>query len=207
MKHYQAFLEDPGQISAFDGQRYVVLCPDDAVADVQRYGRMLLESLGDDLPISYVRRAHVTLAGFPKGSSLEQVQDLIAEWAETVPPLLLAVEGLGTLPPPAKIAVVRMRKTPELFDAFRRLREMATARGLPPIDAIPVDEWVFHMSIAFCSSLDEEAWAAVVKLLAATEVPAVACLAGQAEIAAFDDGVERPGGTVAFRGGRPSMTA
>ena len=111
--------------------------------------------------MSYPAQAHVTLIGFPRDAQLESARDLVAQWAQSVAPLRLEVERAGYFPAPFQIVILQIRKTTELFKALASLRARATQRGLGDVGMVQAADWIFHMSVAYCSSLGGPAWAGV----------------------------------------------
>ena len=77
---------------------------------------------------------------------------------------------------------------------------MAAERALLLDSAIPVDEWVFHMSLAYCARLDATKWDLSARLVEAQPALNPSCLQETVEIAAFDDGKEHSGGTYPLSG-------
>lgn len=136
----------------------------------------------------------MTLAGFASGTSLETVQDLVADWLRHVPPLPLEVEGAAAFPPPFQVAVLKMAKAPALFAALVELRRHAERRRLTLSTVIPAEQWVFHMSLAYCSKLSAAQWGELTQFLETVHVPSASCVQETVEIVAFDDGREYSGG-------------
>ena len=98
------------------------------------------------------------MAGFDAGTSLEAVKRLVSAWARTVSALRVEVERFSVFPPPAQIAIAQIRKTPELSSALVDLRHRAADQKLAISTSISAPEWIFHLSIAYCSRLTEAAW-------------------------------------------------
>lgn len=196
MSLYRPFIDDPNDIARFEGQRFVVLRATGAVPDVHCHVRSLLKEQLAHRDVSYPAQAHVTLTGFPKGAQLERIRDLVAQWAHSVAPLRLEVERAGYFPAPFQIVILQIRKTTELFEALASLRARAKQRELGDAGLVPAADWIFHMSVAYCSSLSSPAWAAVTQFVDGLTVPAVQCVVGEVEIVAFDNSQEYSGGVV-----------
>lgn len=191
---YHPFIADPDHIARLDGQRFVVLRPHGDVRAVWEGVRAAMKARLADRPVSYPAQAHVTMGGFPAGTAIEAVRVLVEEWARDVPPLGITVERAHVFPTPFQIVVVQVRKTPELFEAHTRLRRLAVERGLTDLLVIPPAEWVFHMSVAYCSSIKAAEWADVAQFVEALVEPAAHSLVGDVEIVAFDHTQEYSGG-------------
>ena len=194
MSLYSPFIDDPNDIARLVGQRFVVLPATGAVPDVHSHVRSLIKEQLGPADVSYPARAHVTLTGFPKGTELELVRDLVAQWAPSVPSLRLEVEKAGYFPAPFQIVILQIRKTTALFEALASLRARATQRELGDAGMVPAADWIFHMSVAYCSSLSSPAWAAVTQFVDGLSVQAARCDVGEVEIVAFDNGQEYSGG-------------
>jgi hypothetical protein len=198
VKYDRPFIDEPGHLTRLAGHRYVVLRPIGEVLSVYARVQALIRARFSDLAISYPAQAHVTLKGFPAGTPLAAVQALVQTWAAEVPPLRVEVEQVTIFPAPFMIAIVQVRKTAELLHALVSLRDLAEQRKLPgwPPGTIPsVDDWTFHLSVAYCSMLSAADWSAVASFTESLTVPSVECLVHEAEVAAFDEGREYSGGT------------
>ena len=198
MSSYRPFIDDPRDIARFEGQRFVVLRATGVVQDVHVHVRSLLDAHLAPGGASGPAEAHVTLAGFPKGTPLESVRDVVAQWAQSVAPLRLEIERAGYFPAPFQIVMLQVRRTPELVAALASLRTRPKERGLEDDGAVPASEWIFHMSLAYCSSLGSAAWAALTHFIDDLSLQAAQCVVGDAEIVAFDEGQEYSGGIVAL---------
>ena len=198
---YRPFIDDPAHIALLEGQRYVVLRPNGAVQDayVQVWARVQDKLAG--LPVSYPAQPHVTLAGFGKGTSLDAVRELVADWAPTVPPVRLEVEELGVFPSPFQIVIAQVRRTPELGDALATLREQARQYKLTDVATVQPSDWIFHMSVAYCSPLSAAAWADVAAWVETVTVAAAECTVTEVEIVAIDNGQEYSGGVLGLTAG------
>lgn len=199
-REHLPFLDDPRILSSLSGERYVVLRPDGVVSAVHARVRTALRETYPSLEVPYVARAHVTLTGFPKGTPLEVVQDLVEHWAPTVSPLVLETRRVAVFPAPFQIVMVEIHKTSELLRAITDLRERVKRSGLPDWPAVPPTEWVFHMSVAYCSELSAEDWVEIRSFAESIEVPSARCVVPQVEVAAFDEGREYSGGAYLFVG-------
>jgi 2'-5' RNA ligase len=194
VNHYQPFIDDPRHLSELDRQRFVVLRIPPSVTGTYGQVQKAVRQRWSALPVSYPARAHVTLCGFAAGSALDAVQEVVSYWARTVPPLLIEVERVSAFPPPFQIVIVQVRKTPALFAALTSLRERAEQRGLVVSTHVPLEQWIFHMSVAYCSALGAQAWHQVTQFVETVEAPSATCVVREAEIVAFDDGLESSGG-------------
>lgn len=191
MSSYRPFVDDPDDIARFDGYRFVVLRATGAVANAHGYVRSLVKGQITHPEAAFLPQAHVTLAGFPKGTNLESVRDLVAEWAQSVAPLQIEVEKVGYFAAPFKIVILQIHETTALCDALVSLRDRATARGLDEGGMVRASDWIFHMSVSYCAPLSDSEWTAVTEFVEGLSVPAARCVVGEVEVVAVDNGQER----------------
>jgi 2'-5' RNA ligase len=196
---YEPFIDDPRDIARLEGQRYVVLRPNGAVPHVHRQVRAQARERLAGADVSYPAAAHVTLTGCPAGTDLEAIRELVGEWARTVAPLRIEIERVHHFPPPFQIVIVQVRRTPELFDALASLRARVKDRRLPDMSSIRPADWIFHMSVAYCSSLNASAWAETAQFFDALNVPKAECVVDEVELVAFDERREYQGGVFELR--------
>ena len=197
----EPFITDPDHLSLLDGQRCVLLRAEGELAAAHQRVRDELRSLLKDAPVSYPNTAHVTMRAFPAGTDLDTIGQTVEVWARATKPLHLDVDGVSVFGSPFQIVVVVIRKTPELADAYRRLLDESLRAGLPDWPGtIAIDEWVFHLSVAYCGDLDVRAWERVAELVPSL-TPNEGCdIAGNVELVAFEGRREHAVGTFALRG-------
>jgi len=198
MYQYQPFIEDPQHRTELDRQRFVVLRMPSAVTGIYEQVQEAVRHRVSALPVSYPARAHVTLCGFAAGAALAAVQEVVGSWARAMPSLLIDLERVSTFPSPFQIVMVQVRTTPELFTALASLRQRAGQRGLVLSTVVPAEQWIFHMSVAYCSGLTAEAWHDVRQFVETLRAPSATCVVGEAEVVAFDEGREYSGGVFSF---------
>jgi hypothetical protein len=95
--------------------------------------------------------------------------------------------------------ILQVRKTSELLTALRSLRRRAEAQGLAISTSVAPDDWVFHMSLAYCAKLAPEEWDHVTQFVPSLHAAAARGVVGQAEVVALDDGREYSGGVYSLR--------
>ena len=196
MTVYRPLIDDLAHLAGHEGERYIVLRPAGAVPASYEDVRAAVRRQCRGLPVSFPSEPHVTLAGFAKGTPLDAVRELAAEWAARTPALTIEVDGAGTFPTPFQIVVVRIRRTAELLDGLASLRELAQRRSLTQILTVPASDWVFHLTVAYCETLEVTAWANVASFVETLRPSPAKSTVGEAEVVAFDDGREYSGGVV-----------
>jgi 2'-5' RNA ligase len=202
---YRPFIDDPTHIALLEGQRYVVLRPNGAVQDAYAQVRERVRDKLAGLQVSYPAQPHVTLAGFGKGTSPNILRELVANWAPTMPPLRLEIEELDVFPSPFQIIIARVQRTPELSEALTTLREQAAQHKLVDVATIQPSDWIFHMSVAYCSALSPAAWADVAGWVETVPVAAAECTVTDVEIVAIDNGQEYSAGLLSLSAPRPNI--
>jgi 2'-5' RNA ligase len=202
MTQYKPFIEDPEHLARLEGQRFVVLRAVGAVAEAFRPIQNALRDHLRGKPISYPAQPHVTLAGFSAGTEITAVHDLVTHWAQSVPPLQLAVERVSAFPAPFQVLIVEIRRTPALYQALVTLRQEGHRRNLDSVGLTPPEQWTFHMSLAYCDQLPTpDSWDRARRFGEELELNRDAqCVVESAEIVAFDAGHEYSAGLVALAG-------
>ena len=196
MTAYEPFIDDPTHIAELEGQRFVVLRAPAALSSSYRAIQDRFRERLQGLAVSYPAHPHVTLCGFAAGTPLEAVNTLVRSWAVAVPPLRIEVAGLGWFPTPFQIVICEVRKTPALSAALASLRALAEKERLSVSTVVPVEQWRFHMSVAYCSRLPEEEWRDFMAFVQASQARHVHDQVNAAEVVAFDGGQEYSGATV-----------
>jgi hypothetical protein len=126
------------------------------------------------------------------------VRELVLNWAPTVPPLRLEIEGLGVFSTSFQIIIARVRRTPELSEALTTLREQAGQYKLVDVATIQPSDWIFHMSVAYCSALSAAAWPDVAAWVETASVAAAECTVTDVEIVGIDNGQEYSAGMLSL---------
>jgi 2'-5' RNA ligase len=140
------------------------------------------------------------MRAFPAGTDDDTIQAAVRAWAEATEPLRLELAGVSVFGPPFQIVVLVIRKTRELADAYRRLLDESLRAGLPDWPGtIAPEDWVFHLSLAYCADLDEQEWKRAEALARRLSPGGAQQLARQAELVAFDVCGERRVGSFALR--------
>ena len=198
---YEPYIDDPEHIRAVDRERFVVLRPSRVLREVHKQLQVLLRQRVAHRAISYPAQAHVTLAGFGAGTNLQTVQDVVESWSHHVSPLTITVEAIACFPAPSQVVIIRVLKTGELMAALSRLRQQASQAQLKIDTTISLQDWIFHMSVAYCSKISPSAWSEVTKLVEELALPPACCVVNDVEVVAFDDQREYSGGVYGLRAG------
>lgn len=183
------FMTDPTHLSVLAGQKYVVLRVGGDVERLVRDTQQRVRERLAGLPVGFPNTGHVTLKGYPSGTDHDRVTRILDAWSREVPPLAVETERLSQFGPPHQVVILRVTKTEALSRAYCRIAELSNQAGLPilPQGGRPVEEWVFHVSLAYCKDLPEPDWARVVDLVDGLAVPPARFDAEDAELVCFDD--------------------
>lgn len=195
------FITEPALLTALEGQSYVVLRPSPEVSGLFREVQSRFRAILSSTAATYPTEAHVTMKGFPAGASLTILRDLVADWARPVPPLDLEIERTNAFQAPHKIPILQVRRTPELGRALESLSGRVKAARLPEFPDAPAPrDWMFHMSLAYCSSVDDPTWAAVNALAGSLAGVSGRCTVGEAEFVTYQGGSEHLAGVFELGG-------
>jgi 2'-5' RNA ligase len=109
-------------------------------------------------------------------------------WAKTLQPGRIEIEKLTQFPEPNRIIILQVNKTPELCNAFVSLAELSQQAHLPEFDPPqrPIDQWIFHMSVAYCGQgLEDQEWLDIAQLVQEKAVRPVSCEVDEAELVSY----------------------
>jgi len=191
-----------------EGTAYVIVRPAADVADA--FARWQGEAL-DRLrgARATAPSAHATLKSFGSSASPLTPDDearivaAVADWATAQAPIEMRAEGLDVFDEGGAIPVVRLARTTTLVSAMSDLWVAAEREGLASgySDGVGIDAWIPHLSLAYVNGAASPASAELRAWTANVEVGAVACVAVQAEVVAYDAAGERRLGTFRLGGG------
>lgn len=151
-------MTDPGQLRDLEGQQYIVLRPTGAVmSEFDRVQDAARRRLGDS--VGYPGAAHVTLRGLYEPERVDEVRALVRHWAAAQHPVDVVFEAVDSFPAPWQIVIARLRRTPSLLRAYASLTEALDGTELRRIGELPLDDWVFHLSIVYAKNLGPASWA------------------------------------------------
>jgi hypothetical protein len=151
------YMTEPALLESLQGQQYVVLRPSESVAAFYESEQCeILARLPEGSP--HPNTGHVTLRGFSEPERVHLLRELIASWASSQPSVELCVGAVDGFPPPFQVLIARLERTSSLIDAYSRLTEVLDATDFRRIGELPLDDWVFHLSLAYAGALDERRW-------------------------------------------------
>lgn len=154
-----AYMTEAAALESLRGQQYVVLRPTAAVAAFyEREQAEILRRLPESTPRP--NTGHVTLRGFSEPQRVDALRELVASWAGSRPPIELRVDAVDGFPPPFQVLIARLERTVSLVDAYASLTASLDATDFRRLGELPLEEWVFHLSLAYASDLDDRAWTA-----------------------------------------------
>ncbi len=155
----RAFMTDPALLASLEGQQYLVLRPTGPVGE---FYDLEQASLKVQLPesISHPHTGHVTLRGFSEPARIHELKNTVMAWARQQAPIEVRVDAIDGFPTPFQILIARLHRSPTLVEAYESLTSALDATDLQRIGELPLDQWIFHMSLAYCNALSGKDWQA-----------------------------------------------
>jgi 2'-5' RNA ligase len=182
------FISDERHLAAVAGSSYAVLRPprdvEAAFGDLQDQIRSRVDDLAS------FPRPHVTICGFPKIAE-DAERAVVEAWARETPPLDVTTGGVASFPPPFQVVIAEVVGTAQLRSATARFRRFAAEAAIGFFDNIPVSDWIFHMSAAYCDRFAEDEWRALAGVLPEFTLREATATARRVELVAFDGGSEQ----------------
>lgn len=194
MVRRRPIITDPAHLADAAGTAYVCVRPSGEVAEAfDRMQGRIRDVVGEDR--ASWPAAHMTLHGFgsrehPLDAAAEhEIASFVERWAGVTRPLELRVDGIEVFAE-ERIPIVRIRGTEALGAAIAVIRSGSARARLTPNanEAIPVEDWVFHLSLVY---YDDDRWSSLDAAVRDLQPPAVSCVAGEVELVGFDGGPER----------------
>lgn len=179
------YMTEPALLDSLRGQQYVVLRPRAEVADF--YAREQSTVLTQVPSLPHPNSGHVTLRGFFEPERVDALNARIRSWAAVTPAIELQVEAIDGFPPPFQVAIARLARKHSLVNAYASLTEVLDQSDFRRIGELPIDEWVFHLSVAYASELDGSDWDALLSGCQREIVPAPVELVASVDYVWYDD--------------------
>ena len=199
---------DETKLRAVAGTAYVVVRPVGDLADAfTRWQGEALDRLRAAPAVAPGGHTTIKAFGSPQAPLTLADERAIVEvargWAGAQRPLELRAQRLDVFEE-EMVPVVRLVRTGALVEALRDLWTRAGREGLPPsgADRIGVDDWVPHLSLVYPGVVEPVIRTQLVTWARLVDTGGVSCIAGAAEVVAYDGGDERRLAT--FRLGEPS---
>jgi 2'-5' RNA ligase len=86
---------------------------------------------------------------------MQSLREVISSWANLTSPIELTIDAVDAFPPPFQVLIARLERTSSLLDAYASLTEVLDATDFRRVGELPLENWVFHLSLAYLSSLEE----------------------------------------------------
>lgn len=185
----RAFMTDPALLASLEGQQYLVLRPTRLVAEFYDAEQTSLKARLPEA-ISHPNTGHVTLRGFYEPARVRELKDAIAAWAGKQAPIEVRVDAVDGFPAPFQILIARLHRSATLVDAYGSLTSALDATDLQRIGELSLDQWIFHMSLAYCNTLSSEDWQAAHAENSRDIVPPPSELLTEAEFVWYQNGTE-----------------
>ncbi|WP_409488816.1 2'-5' RNA ligase family protein [Pseudomonas promysalinigenes] len=201
------FIDHLPTIQRIEGNSYLVIRIADhpaasAFAALQQALRERLERTGEVfakealIPTSL----HLTLAEWHGQADTNALLRLVRQWANAQRPLSLYFDGLRDVPAPSCLLMASACADLAMRDALRALRAMARSENLACVEQVPVDEWLFHVSLAHCPALSSGHWRSMINDLPMQLMQFEALRADQVELVHYRGHRELPAHVVPLCG-------
>lgn len=185
----RSFMTGPELLASLAGQQYIVLRPSASVMTmyerVQTTAKSTLSSV-----VTYPNTGHITLRGFFEPDRVEDLKQVVRQWAAEQGSIELRVEAVASFPAPFKIMIARLERTPSLQDAYAGLTARLDQTDFNRIGELSLADWVFHMSIAYCSELSGDAWDSTKRAFESELTDGPVEVATEVEFVWYQDGME-----------------
>ncbi|PJJ70716.1 2'-5' RNA ligase superfamily protein [Diaminobutyricimonas aerilata] len=184
------FMTDPAQLAALEGQQYVVFRPIDGVLRAYEAARRAVAPL---LPTgaTHPHAGHVTLRGFHEPRRVESLKNFIADWAAEQTPVTMNVDTLDGFPPPFRVAILRLARSPSLVDAYASLTHALERTDFARVGELPVDDWIFHMSVAYCGDMPDDRWSELHRTVTDSPLRSASEVLSEIEFVWYEQGEHR----------------
>jgi 2'-5' RNA ligase len=183
-------MTDPVILQSLIGQQYIVIRPTDPIAI---FYDKVQSSLREKLPsvVTYPNVGHITLRGFSQPEKIDQIRTSLTKWASQIKPMEISIENFDSFPPPFKVLILKVQSTNELKSAYTELTQVIEADGLHTIGVQRnTDEWIFHMSLAYCEQLSDTEFVEAINILKAIQLEKPSTIANELEFVDFDENGE-----------------
>ncbi|WP_344756489.1 2'-5' RNA ligase family protein [Gryllotalpicola koreensis] len=182
-------MTDPALLEPLNGQQYLVLRPAGRVAEFYESEQARLKSR---LPtsISHPHTGHVTLRGFYEPTRVRELRDAIAAWAARQTPIEVQVEAVDGFPTPFQIFIARLNRNTALIEAYAGLTAALDVTDFQRIGELPLEQWVFHVSLIYCGALSNSDWEAAHEKHARDVRPRPSEVLTEAEFVWYENGTE-----------------
>ena len=182
-------MTNPDQLDSLEGQQYVVLRPSGAVTDVYR---QVQSELLTRVPAGtkHPHTEHVTIRGLYEPERREEVAALVREWAAAQHPIQIIAEAIDVFPAPWQIVITRLARTPSLVSAYASLTAALAPTGFRRLDELPLDDWIFHLSVVYGKTLTPDAWADLEQVSRRDLIARPSCIAADVELVWYEGGRE-----------------
>lgn len=153
----RAFMTDPALLESLNGQQYLVLRPSGRVAEFYDAEQASLKAGLPD-SISHPHTGHVTLRGFHEPTRVQDLRDAVAVWAGKQAPIEVRVDAVDGFPAPFQILVARLQRSATLVEGYVGLTAALDETDFQRIGELPLEQWIFHMSLVYCGTLGVSDW-------------------------------------------------
>jgi 2'-5' RNA ligase len=186
------FMTDQGHLQSLDKQRYIVVRPIGEIVSFYKSLQKELLSLFSPSAsaLSHPNYPHMMIRGFPEGTDLQTLRQIVDGWTKTISPLPIKLKNLSYFPDPYRVVLFEIEKNGALIDAYNGLA--AAAVLLPQFEPRrSADEWTFHMSILYGKELPAAEWEKVIENINTYTIPSLDCVVDTIELVSYENATER----------------
>lgn len=179
----------PDQLASLEGQQYLVLRPTGPVSAAYRHvqGELLAHvPTGTKHP----HTEHVTLRGFFEPERRVELAALVRDWAAAQHPIEIIADAIDVFPAPWQIVITRLARTPSLVSAYASLTDAVARTDFRRLDELPLDDWIFHLSVVYGKTLEPAAWTELEQASRRDLTARPSCIAADVELVWYEDGRE-----------------
>lgn len=179
----------PEQLASLEGQQYVVLRP---TGDVATTYRQTQRELLTHVPAAtkHPHTEHVTLRGLHEPERREEVAVLVRAWAARQHPIEITGEAIDTFAAPWQIVIMRLARTTPLVNAYSSLTDALDRTDFRRLGELPIEDWVFHLSVVYGKTLAPDAWTALEHASRRELSERPSSIVTEAEFVWYEDGTE-----------------
>lgn len=150
-------MTSPDQLAALEGQQYLVLRPERAVADIYRAEQRTALTRAA-VPVPHPNAAHVTLRAFQEPERREELAAFLREWAAAQQPIDVAAEAVDVFPAPWQVVLLRLTRSATLVSAYTSLSNALETTDFRRVDERTVADWTFHVSLIYAKTIAPAKW-------------------------------------------------
>lgn len=185
---HEPYVTDPSHLEQLAGTKFVLLRPTQRLATAFLRAQSALRALPLGTRLSFPA-PHLTLKGYGAEAD-ELLMRVVRGWAEQVSPPSVSLERIDAFPD-FRVLIARVERHESLVTAMSKIREASVGLTSAPGGEIPIEDWTFHMSLAYADRIEEAEWIELQKTAEAIRLTEASDVLEWVDLVAFDGGPER----------------